>query len=40
MESDDLLRVSTELVATGALGATVLGPVNGMALSEAELLLD
>ena len=37
--SDDVLRVAGELFVNGSLGATVLGPVNGMKVSESELAL-
>jgi predicted Zn-dependent peptidase len=37
---EDVQRVAVELFAKGSLGATVLGPVNGMKISESELALD
>ena len=36
---EDVQRVAVELFAKGSLGATVLGPVNGMKISESELAL-
>ena len=37
--SGDVRRVANELFASGALGATVLGPVNGARISESDLAL-
>ena len=37
VSAGDVQRVATDLFAGGPLGATVLGPVNGMALSETQL---
>lgn len=40
VSAGDVQRVASELFAHGALGATVLGPLAGTALSEAQLALD
>ena len=37
--ADDVQRVASELFFDGSLGATILGPVNGMTFSEAQLAL-